>query len=59
MTEETKKWYKSKTIWVNLVMIIALVVQTQVGFAINAEEQIAVVAIINLGLRAITSSGLE
>ena len=57
--EETKKWYKSKTIWVNVITLVALFAQMQFGFLLSGEEQAAIVVIINLVLRAITKSGLE
>ncbi len=61
MTDETpkKKWYKSKTIIVNVITIVALIAQTQMGFVIAPDEQVGILAVINLVLRAITKSGLE
>jgi len=54
MTEEVKKVWESKTFWVNLISILALLAQTQVGFIIPPEAQAALLAVINVGLRAIT-----
>ena len=56
MTEEIKKVWKSKTFWVNVIAILALLAQTQVGFIIDAEAQAALLAVINLGLRAVTKT---
>ncbi len=56
---EGKKWYKSKTVWVNIITIVALITQMQIGFVMEPEEQLGIIAVINLGLRAITSAGLE
>jgi len=49
-----KKWYRSKTLWVNLIAILVLIIQTQTGFIISPEEQAAILAVINLILRWIT-----
>jgi len=54
--QQEKKWYESKTLWVNLLSVIALVVQTQVGFVIDAEAQMALLGVINLVLRAVSKS---
>ena len=49
-----KKWYHSKTIWINIIAIIALVVQSQLGFVLDAADQLALLGIINIILRIIT-----
>jgi len=56
---ELKVWYKSKTLWTNIIALIALLVQAQYGFIILPEEQIAILAVINLILRGLTGSGLQ
>ena len=56
---KTKKWYTSKTIWVNLFSVIALLVQTQTGFVVDPEAQVGGIAVINLLLRVITGAALE
>ena len=56
---ETKKWYASKTLWVNLLLLVGVVAQTQFGFEVTAEEQGAVIVIVNLILRAVTKQGLQ
>jgi len=56
---ELKKWYKSKTLWTNIIYLIALLVQEKYGFIISIEEQLAVLAIINLILRAVTKEELK
>jgi len=55
----TKKWYKSKTIIVNVITVVALIAQTQTGFIIAPDEQMGILAVINLALRVVTTSGLE
>ena len=52
--EEAKKFYQSKTFWVNVIAIAAILAQTQTGFVIGAESQAAILAVINLVLRAVT-----
>jgi len=53
-----KKWYHSKTIWVNAIAFIAIFAQAYAGFIISPEEQMGVLAVINLVLRIITHEGL-
>ena len=53
-----KPWWQSKTLRVNLVLMVALIVQGQFGFVIDAAEQAAVIIVLNMLLRAITRTGL-
>lgn len=55
---ETKKWYTSKTVWINLIALTALVVQTQTGFIMTPEIQAMALTLVNLGVRAVTSKEL-
>ena len=32
-----KKWYASKTVWVNLLSIVALIAQAETGFVMSPE----------------------
>ena len=55
MAETTpKKWYASKTIWVNFVAFVASLSLNLWGFNISADTQITVLAVINFILRFIT-----
>jgi len=56
---DSKKFYLSKTFWINVLAIVALVVQTQTGFVISAELEVSILAIINVILRAITHTSIE
>ena len=56
--DNAKPWYYSKTLWVNLIAMIALLIQAVIGFTISPEEQAAFIVIINLILRAVTTQGL-
>jgi hypothetical protein len=54
-----KKWYQSKTLWMNLVAAAAIFVSDSFGFELTAEETGAVLVMINLILRAVTKQPLE
>lgn len=55
---ETKKWYTSKTIWINIVALAGLILQTQTGFILTPEIQAMALTLVNLGVRAVTSKEL-
>jgi len=50
-----KRFYLSKTFWVNVVCAAALGLQMRYGFVIGAELQALALTAINLGLRKITN----
>jgi len=54
-----KKWWKSKTVWINIIALMALIAQASTEFVIAPEEQAALIVIINLILRVITKEGLK
>lgn len=54
-----KKFYTSKTLWVNTVAIIALFVQTKTGFIVPPELQAGALSLINMALRLITKEPIE
>jgi hypothetical protein len=56
---EKKKFWKSKIFWVNVIALGSLIIRSHFGFVVSAEEEIAILAIINIVLRAITKTGLE
>jgi len=54
-----KKWYKSKTAWVNLAAVVAMAIQWAVGVElISLEAQAGILALINIVLRLITKTGI-
>ena len=57
--DEQKKWYKSKTLWANLLAGVTAMVAASTGFQIDAEVGVGVLAILNLILRVVTKTGLE
>ena len=48
-----KKWYKSKTVWTNVIAIVIAL-----GVDLREQEVIAVLALINLVLRIVTKDEL-
>jgi|GEM_PF-2051378 len=44
----------SKTLWINLLAVVAMVVQSQTGFVLDMEEQMAILGVINIVLRFVT-----
>ena len=56
---ENKIWYLSKTLWVNVIAIIAIIVQGRFGYVISPEAQFSILAIVNVILRSITKQPLS
>ncbi|MBS3886797.1 MAG: hypothetical protein KGZ41_05165 [Dethiobacter sp.] len=56
---EGKKWYLSRTIWVNLIALAALLLKTEAGIALTSEETAGILVVINLILRMITKEPLK
>lgn len=54
-----KRWYTSKTLWINLIAVIALLVQSYTSFVISPEIQTAALALINFVLRLVTKQPLD
>jgi hypothetical protein len=55
-----KKWYLSKTLWVNVIAAAAGVTQAILGKAIiNPEAQVAILGIVNMILRMVTKQELS
>jgi hypothetical protein len=56
---ETKKWYRSRTLWTNALMLIGIAVLKFSGQdMIDAEVQASVIVFANVVLRVITNTGL-
>jgi len=53
-TSGKKKFWQSKTFYVNILAIAALVVQAQFDYELPAETQVSILAAINVALRFIT-----
>lgn len=55
----TKRGIRSKTLWVNALMAVGILVQAVTGTAwLDAEVQGAIIVIVNLVLRLVTKQGL-
>lgn len=56
---DSKSWYTSKTLWVNAIAIVAIVVQGVTGKEVlNIELQATILAGINMVLRLVTKSAV-
>lgn len=53
-----KKWYTSKTIWVNVIAAISSLVASQFGYTITVELQAGILMGINIILRVITKESI-
>ena len=53
-----KQYLKSKTIWMNVIALIAIVSAGQFGFVLDGTTQAAMLVVMNMLLRAITKEEL-
>ena len=53
-----KEWLTSKTLWINVIVIVALIAQSQFGFVIDAASQAGLLATVNILLRTITNEAV-
>lgn len=49
-----KKWYASRTLWANALHIVATVIRAKYGYVMSPEIEVALLAMGNAALRAIT-----
>lgn len=55
-----KAWYTSKTLWINVIAIVAMGAQTiNASYIVSPEIQAGLLGLVNLILRAITSAPIE
>ena len=54
-----KKWWLSKTLWVNLISIIAVILAGRTEFKISSEVQLQILAVINIILRLVTKEEIK
>lgn len=59
MVKKLKKWYKSRTLWVNIISIASIILAARYGFVLSVEEEAAILVGVNLIMRIITKEGLE
>jgi len=57
---DKKAWFTSRTLWVNLLAAVALIVQYATGYEVfDIEAQATILAFINLVLRVVTGKSLS
>lgn len=49
-----KDWWKSKTLWINLIAVGSIIVRAEFGLILTPEAEIIILAVINMILRKIT-----
>lgn len=54
-----KPLYLSRTFWLNLIAIAVMALQSMNGFVISPEEQMAILAVINIFVRLLTREEIE
>ncbi len=54
-----KKFYKSKTFWVNVMALASIVIQSRTGFVIPPELQAGILTVLNGILRFSTTEPIE
>jgi hypothetical protein len=54
---ETKHWYQSKTVWINLAIALLVIISSELGLPIESGDQTVLVLVnaINIVLRFVTS----
>lgn len=56
---DSKPWYASKTLWVNALALVGMIVQGITGAEVlDAEAQGGILALVNLVLRLVTKSAV-
>jgi len=58
LKRDSKPWYKSKTIIVNAIALIALIIQEGTGFVISPAIQAEIITLINFILRKVTKNSI-
>lgn len=57
--DDAKQWWESRTLWVNGIAVLAVVIQSHTGFVLDIEAQATILAVINIILRFITRQSLN
>ncbi len=53
-----KKWHQSKTLWVNLIAGVSVLLHVTTGVGLSLEVQASLIVIINFVLRLITKTSI-
>ena len=57
---DNKKWFHSRTLWINALSLIGVALLEFTGFnPLNTEFTASVLVIVNMVLRAVTKTGLS
>ena len=56
---DSKKFWLSKTLWVNMLAIAALIIQSQTGYVFSPEAQVSILGVLNVLLRVVTKIPIE
>lgn len=56
---EPKHWYQSKTVWVNVVTVIAAVAGTEISEEARDDLVVVVLAVVNIMLRLVSSRAIS
>ena len=59
VVEEKKQWWRSRTLYANVIMGAGLAVAQFTDMTVSGEESGAVIIIVNMVLRLITKTGLS
>lgn len=56
-----KSWWESKTLWANALTIAGVILATESGFPLplTPEQQVTLLALVNMLLRMVTSEGVK
>ncbi len=49
-----KDWYKSRTLWINVIAIANIILRAELGLTLTPEAEVAILVGINFALRYIT-----
>jgi hypothetical protein len=58
METTSKKIWVSKTLWVNILAIAALLIQAKTGYVLEPDTQIYVLGVLNVVLRFVTKEAI-
>jgi hypothetical protein len=50
-----KNWIRSKTLWANIIAMIAIIGQHYLGFDLTADDTVVIMGFVNIVLRLITT----
>lgn len=53
-----KSWYRSKVLWVNVLAVLAMLAEEYLKTGLSAEDQVSILAVVNIALRVITREPL-